>query len=154
MTQRTIINSAAGATLAVSATLPATYDAAGYGATSVVFTAVGQVENQGNHGMTAVVTEFTPIDTAIVTKVKGSKNYGTMSMTLGSIPGDAGQVILRAASESNNHYSIKLTYPDSSIHYADVLVSKYEQMDGAVNDIQKITCDLAICRIPVIVAQV
>ena len=154
MVQRTIINSAAGATLAISATLPSTYDAAGYGATTITYTAVGEVENFGQHGMTAVVTEFTPVDTAIVTKVKGSKNYGTKSLTIGSIPGNAGQVILKAASESSNRYSVKITYPDTSIHYLDVLVSKYDQVDGAVNDIQKITCDLAVCRAPVIVAQV
>jgi len=154
MVQRTIINSAAGATLAISASLPATYDASGYAATTITYTAVGQVENFGNHGVTATVTEFTPVDTSVVTKVKGSKNYGTMSMTLGSIPGDAGQIILKAASESSNRYSVKITYPDTSIHYMDILVSKYEQTDGAVNDIQKITCDLAVCRAPVIVAQV
>lgn len=154
MVQRTIINSAAGATLAISASLPATYDAAGYGATTITYTAVGEVENFGNHGVTAAVTEFTPVDTAVVTKVKGSKNYGTKSLTIGSIPGNAGQVILKAASESSNRYSVKITYPDTSVHYLDVLVSKYEQQDGAVNDIQKITCDLAICRVPVIVAQV
>ena len=154
MTQRTIINSAAGTTLAISASLPATYDASGYGATTITYTAIGQVENFGQHGVTAAVTEFTPVDTSVVAKVKGSKNYGTMSCTLGSIPGDAGQVIMRAASESINRYSVKITYPDTSIHYMDVLVSKYEQQDGAVNDIQKISCDFAVCRAPVIVAQV
>ena len=153
MTQRTIVNSAAGATLAISASLPATYDASGYGATTITYTAVGQVENFGNHGVTATITEFTPVDTSVVTKVKGSKNYGTMSCALGSVPGDAGQVILKAASESTSRYSLKITYPDTSIHYLDVLVSKYEQADGAVNDIQKINCDFAICRTPVIVAQ-
>ena len=154
MAQRTIINSAAGATLAISASLPATYDASGYGATTITYTAVGEVENFGSHGVTAAVTEFTPVDTSVVTKVKGSKNYGTKSLTLGSIPGNAGQIILKAASESTARYSVKITYPDTSIHYLDVLVSKYEQQDGAVNDIQKISCDFAVCRAPVIVAQV
>ena len=154
MVQRTVVNSTAGATLAISATLPATYDAAGYGATAITYTAVGEVENYGQHGMTAAVTEFTPVDTAVVTKVKGSKNYGTKSLTIGSIPGNAGQVILAAASEASARYSVKITYPDTSIHYLDVLVSKYDQVDGAVNDVQKITCDLAICRKPIIVAQV
>ena len=154
MAQRTIINSAAGATLAISASLPATYDASGYGATTITYTAVGEVENFGSHGVTAAVTEFTPVDTSVVTKVKGSKNYGTKSLTLGSIPGNAGQIILKAASESTARYSVKITYPDTSIHYLDVLVSKYDQVDGAVNDVQKITCDLAICRKPIIVAQV
>lgn len=154
MTARTVVGALSSATLAISATLPATYDAAGYGATGVVFTAIGEIENFGNHGVTATITEFTPIDTAVVAKVKGSKNYGTMSLTLGSIPSNAGQVIVAAAAESNNHYSAKLTYPDGEIHYLDVLVAKDEYQDGAVNDVMKRSVDFAICRKPVVVAAV
>jgi hypothetical protein len=152
MAGRTNVGSIAGATLAISASLPATYDQAGYEASAMVYTAVGQVETWGNHGVTAQVSEFTPVDTARVNKVKGSKNYGKMALTLGSIPGDAGQVILKAASESNNHYSCKCTYPDGEIHYLDVLVSKYEYQDGAANNIMKIGCELDLCNSPVIVA--
>lgn len=152
MAARTVVGTLSTATLAITATLPATYDAAGYGATSITYTAIGQVENYGNHGVTATITEFTPVDTAIVAKMKGSKNYGTMTLMVGSIPTDAGQVILKAASESNNHYSAKLTYPDGEIHYLDVLVAKHEFQDGSVNDAMKVSVDLAICRAPVIVA--
>jgi hypothetical protein len=154
MTQRTVIEGLSGAVLSVSASLPATYDAAGYGATTVVFTAVGEVENFGNHGVTSTVTEFTPVETAVITKIKGSKNYGTMSLVIGNVPGNAGQVILKAASESTARYSAKITYPDTVVHYLDVLVSKFEYVDGAVNDVQKVNVDFAVCRQPVIVAQV
>jgi hypothetical protein len=154
MTQRTVIEGLSGAVLSVSATLPATYDAAGYGATTVVFTAVGEIENFGNHGVTATVTEFTPVETAVITKIKGAKNYGTMSLVIGNVPGNAGQAILKTASESTAHYSAKITYPDTVVHYLDVLVSKFEYVDGAVNDVQKVNVDFAICRQPVIVAQV
>jgi hypothetical protein len=153
MTQRTVVEGLSGAVLSVSASLPATSDAAGYAATTVVFTAVGDVENYGNHGVTAALTEFTPVETAVVTKIKGSKNYGTMSLSIGNIPGNAGQAILKTASESTSRYSAKITYPDTVIHYIEVLISKFEYVDGAVNDVQKINVDLAICRVPVIVAQ-
>lgn len=154
MAERTVIESLAGATLAISASLPATYDAAGYGATTITYTAIGEIENIGDHGVTATLTEFTPIDTSVVTKVKGSKNYGTMAVTLGAMPSNAGQDIVEAASESNAHYSLKLTYPDTSVHYMDVLVSKFTQVGGAVNDVHKISAEFAICRKPVIVPQV
>lgn len=154
MAERTVIESLAGATLAISASLPATYDAAGYGATTITYTAIGEVESIGDHGVTASVTEFTPIGTSVVAKVKGSKNYGTMAVTLGAMPSDAGQDIIEAASESNAHYSVKLTYPDTSIRYLDVLVSKFSQSGGAVNDVHKISCEFVICRKPVVVAQV
>lgn len=154
MVQRTTIISTAGAIISITASLPTTYDATGYQAVGMVYTAIGEVTDFGSHGVTASVTEATDIATATVTKVKGSKNYGTKSLTIGSIPGNAGQIILAAASESNNRYSVKVAYPDTSIQFFDVLVTKYEQQDGDVNNIQKISCDMAICRKPVVVAQV
>lgn len=154
MTARTSVQSISGATLAISAELPATYNSAGYSDTGIDWTLIGEVENYGNHGITANITEFTPVDTGIVTKIKGSKNYGTMNMTLGSIPSDAGQVILEAAAESVLHYSARLTYPDGEKHYMDVLVAKKEYQDGSVNDISKIAVDLALCKKPVVVAAV
>lgn len=153
MTQRTEIESLAGAVISISATLPATYDIAGYDLSSIVFTKIGKVENYGNHGMSAAITEFTPIETAEVAKVKGAKNYGTMTLSIGSVPGDAGQALLKTASESTARYSIEIRYPDNEFHYLEVLVSKFEYVDGAVNDVQKITCDLAICRKPTVIPQ-
>ena len=158
MTERTVNQTMSGAVLAISATLPATYDAAGYGATGTTYTTVGQIENFGNSGMTATVTEFTPVADATVQKFKGSKNYGTMSMTLGHLPGDAGQVILETAAESTSRFSVKVTYPTGAgestpeIRYFDVLVSKKENQDGAVDDVRKLMVDMAICRKPVVVA--
>lgn len=152
MTARSVVAALAGATLAVSATLPETYDQAGYESTDLVFTPIGEVENYGNHGVTATIIEFTPVDTAVVAKMKGSKNYGNMAMTLGSKPSDAGQAILKAAAESNNHYSVKLTYPDGIVHYLDVIVGKFENQDGSVNDVQKFACEFALCRKPVEIA--
>lgn len=158
MTKRSTVVTIAGATLAITADIPATFDSSGYGGSNVIFNPVGQVENYGNHGVNAAIIEFTPVDTSIVAKMKGSRNYGTMALTLGSVPGDAGQALLKAASESNNHYSVRITYPlgtgevTPEIHYLDVVVGKFEYQDGAVNDVQKISCDLALCRAPVIVS--
>lgn len=152
MPENTVPVTMTGATLALSASLPATYDAAGYGATTMVYTVLGHVENHGSHGGTAAITEFTPVNTGEVLKAKGPKNYGTKSLTLAHVPGDAGQVMLEAAFESTNHYSAKLTYPSGRVHYLDVLVSKNENQDGAAGDIQKVVVDLAVCRKPVKVA--
>lgn len=154
MVQRVVVQSLSGARIGISAALPATFDVAGYDVSSMVFTPLGQVENYGNHGMTATVTEFTPIDTATVAKVKGSKNYGVMSLTLANLPSDAGQAILKTASESNAHYSVEVRYQDDEFHYLDVIVTKLEYVDGGVNDVQKLNVDLALCRKPVIVPQV
>lgn len=149
---RQVVTTAAGAILSISADLPGTYDAAGYvGSPSINWTAVGQIADHGSHGVTAAVPEFTPVDTAVVAKMKGSKNYGTKSLTLGNLPSDAGQVIVAAAAESSNHYSVKILYPDGDIHYLDVLVSKFSYDDGSVDNVRKVMCDLAVCRKPVVV---
>jgi hypothetical protein len=150
MAGRINVESIAGATLAISAGLPATYDSVGYAAET--YTVIGEVENYGNHGVTATITPFTPVDTAVTSKIKGSKDYGTMALTLGSIPENTGQVLLESAAESNDHHSIQLTYPDGEIHYLDVLVAKKEYQDGSVNDISRVAVDLAIARKPVVVA--
>lgn len=154
MAENTVPVSLTGATLAISATLPATYDAAGYGATAMVYTLIGEVENYGNHGGSKTITEFTPVSTGIVTKIAGSKNYGTMTMMMASIPADAGQILLDTAFESTAHYSVKMTYPSGRIHYMDVLVAKNENQDGAANDVQKLAVDFALCKKPVKVAAV
>lgn len=158
MTARSDIQSLAGAVLAISATRPATFDAAGYSDTTIVWTDVGQIENHGSHGMQAQIIEFTAVEDAVVQKLKGSKNYGTKSMTLGNVPANAGQVILAAAAESQNRYSARITYPlgngevTREIHYLDVLVASREIQDGTANDVRKLAVALAICKKPIEVA--
>lgn len=119
---------------------------------------VGEIENFGNHGVTANVSTFTAIANSVVQKFKGSKNYGTMNLVIGNMPSDAGQDIIETAAESTARYSVKITYPlragesTGEIHYLDVLVSKREFQDGAVDDVRKIAVDFEVCRAPVIVA--
>jgi hypothetical protein len=154
MTQRTTIVSLAGAIVGISATIPTTFDAAGYDISGTVYTPVANVESVGNHGMTAAVSSFTPVDTETVAKVKGSKDYGTIALSIGYVPSDAGQALLKTASEApQTHYSIELRYQDGETHYLDVIVTKFEYVDGSTNDVRKINVDLAICRQPVIIPQ-
>lgn len=158
MTARTNIQSLSGARLFLSATRPPTFDSAGYSDTTIVYTEIGQIENFGNHGLQAQEITFTAVADAVVQKLKGSKNYGTMSMTIGNVPSDVGQALLATASESQNRYTARLTYPlgdgesTPEAHYLDVLVMSREFQDGSVNDVRKTAVALAICRKPVEIA--
>lgn len=158
MAERSVLQSLSGATLAISATLPATYDAAGYGATSVSYTAIGSVESFGNYGVRASQSTFTAIADAVLQKFKGTKDYGNANFVLGYMPSDAGQDIVETAVESQNRYSVKITYPlgagesTNEIHYLDVLVMAREFQNGATDAVRKLSLDLAVCRKPVIVA--
>ena len=151
MVARTTVESLTGALYAISAALPATYDAAGYGATTMVYTAIGSVESSSNYGSKRSVTTFIPINGA-VQKVKGTPDYGVLSMTYGDIPLDTGQIIVKAAEASANHYSLKITYIDGEIHYIDVLCSSYEYQAAKAGDVKKVMATLNICAAPVLIA--
>jgi hypothetical protein len=157
MTARTTIESLSGATLAISATLPATYDSAGYTATAMVYTAIGQVEDFGNHGVKKTITTFVDVATATTQKVPGAKDYGKKTVMVGNIPADVGQVIIDTAVESTAHFSLKVTYPlgageaTPETHYLDVLVAGREWQDGNVNSVRKAQIDFEICKKPVVV---
>ena len=76
MAEGTVLHTMSGATLAISASLPATYNAAGYGATAMVYTTVGEIENFGNHGVTANVTTFTAIANSVVQSSRARRITG------------------------------------------------------------------------------
>ncbi len=138
-------------TYAISASLPATYDAAGYAATTITYTTIGKVENFPQFGATRQVNEFTPIS-GPTEYSKGVAKYGSGPMTMADIPADAGQVIMKAADASPNHYSMKITYPDGEVHYLDVLVSSWELSPAKSADFVIRTATINVCKEPVIVA--
>lgn len=158
MAEGTIVQSMTGATLALSAELPATYDAAGYVDTGIDWTVIGEVENFGDHGVERQILTFIAVDDGVVQKLPGSKDYGSMQVVLGNIESDAGQDLLATASESQNRYSVRITYPlrdgesTAAKHYLDVIVGSFRFQDGDANAVRRINANMAICRAPVKVA--
>ncbi len=136
---------------AISATLPATYDAAGYGSTSISYTTIGKVSSFMAYGSKRTVNKFSPIAGAIE-KIKGQADYGDGDLMCGDIPADAGQIILKAADASSNHYSMKITYPDGEVHYLDVIVAGWQLSAAKEGDVMTRTATIGICKAPVVVA--
>lgn len=136
---------------AISDDLPATYDAAGYAATTVVFTTIGKVEKFPEFGAMREVNKFTPISGPIEYS-KGVAEYGSGQMTLADVPADAGQVIMKAANDSANHYSMKITYPDGEVHYLDVLISSWQLSEHSSGAFMIRTATINVCKAPVVVA--
>lgn len=151
MTAHTAVASHTDTTYAVSASLPATYDAAGYAATTITYTAIGKVSDFLPYGSKRSVNEFVPISGA-VEYTKGAPRYGQGSLIMGDIPADAGQVILKAAEASANHYSLKITYPDGEVHYLDIMVAGWELSGGKEGAPMLRTATVAVCKAPVVVA--
>lgn len=138
-------------TYAISASLPATYDAAGYGATAMAYTTISKVSAFLPYGSKRPVNKFNPIAGA-VEKIKGQADYGDGDMVVADLPADPGQMLLKAADASPNHYSIKITYTDGEVHYLDVLVAGWQMAAAKEGDVMTRTATLAICKAPVIVA--
>lgn len=153
MAAHTAVASFTDTIYAISATLPATYDAAGYGATGMVYTTIGKVQDFPMYGSKRPINEFVPISGA-VEYTKGSPRYGQGDLICGDVPADAGQIILKAAEASANHYSLKVTYPDGEIHYLDVINAGWELSGGKEGAPLLRTAPLAICKAPVVVAAV
>jgi hypothetical protein len=151
MSAHTAVASFTDTTYAISAGLPATYDAAGYAATTITYTVIGKVQDFLPYGSKRSLNEFVPINGA-VEYTKGAPRYGQGDLICGDVPADSGQVIVKAAEASPNHYSMKITYPDGEIHYLDILVAGWELSGGKEGAPLLRTAPMAICKAPVIVA--
>ena len=153
MPAHTEVASHTDAIYAISAGLPATYDAAGYAATTITYTAIGKVSDFLSYGSKRNVNEFVPIN-GPVEYTKGTPRYGQGDMVMGDVPANAGQIILKAAEASANRCSLKVTYPDGEIHYMDVIVSGWVLSGGKEGAPMIRTATLNICKAPVVVAAV
>jgi hypothetical protein len=104
-------HTAAGTKLYVSASLPATYDAAGYAALS--WTEVQEVTAIGDFGAAFGLVTHTPLNSRVVHKFKGSVNYGQLSIAAARDVGDTGQGILETAAGDDDDISFKIEHNDS-----------------------------------------
>ncbi|MCW2395890.1 MULTISPECIES: hypothetical protein [unclassified Sphingobium] len=124
-------STAAGSTLAITATAPATFDAAGYEAGT--FTKVGGVEKIGGVGSVFNKVEFQPLD-GPKDKHKGSRDNGSLSPSMALDETDAGQVLMRTAADDKTSkiYYFKVTFPTGAKRYFGGRVfGMPENIDGA-----------------------
>lgn len=125
------ISTSAGSALAISVAAPATQDAAGYAA--LTYTQVGNIEKIGTIGSVYAKVEFQPLSGA-KQKLKGSADYGSLQPSVAHDDADAGQTLLRTASddETNKLFSFQVTYPSGAKRYFQGRVFGYpETVDGA-----------------------
>lgn len=111
----------AGATIGLSASAPATYNAAGY--TALTYTDVGKVTAFGDVP-SRVYQEVTVmyLASAGTDVAKGGFDLGSQQITVALDAADAGQIMLAAATNSTSPYSVKLFHPVLGTIYARALV--------------------------------
>jgi hypothetical protein len=126
----------AGSVLAVSASAPATYDLAGYGASAMVYTAVGEITDLGGgYGRQYNTVSHAPISSAQVTQKKGGYTLPEISLTMAWDESDAGQDILRTAALDNSIVTIQITKQSGDIRYFTAQVSKFAEQFGTVDNV-------------------
>jgi hypothetical protein len=128
-------STSAGTKIAISATLPTTPDAAGYGALSAM-TDIGGVESIPAFGPSIAVNSFQPL-AGPVEKHKGPVNYGSLQIPMALDKSDAGQILLRTAAEPDNNamYSVRVTYPNGDKRYFQGRVFGWTETPGAATNV-------------------
>lgn len=134
-----------GTTFSISASQPATLDAAGFQA--LTYTVVGEVTDIPEYGPNVQVVEHNPLATGITEKNKGFINYGSHAIGLGYDVADAGQVLLSEAvtgAAKNTEHSIKIEYQDGSVDYYTGKIFSYTKNPGSANSIVGSTAQVEI----------
>lgn len=132
----------AGTKIGISAALPATYDKAGYEA--LTFSKIGEITNGGSHGRTYQVVNHNPIDTRGTRKFKGSFNEGQKTIQLAVDAADPGQIIVKAALNSDAAYAFEVEYQDGSIDYFTGLVTSWSKSTESVDSMYSASVGLEL----------
>lgn len=141
------VYTSAGTTLTISADDPATFDASGYQA---VFSAspgpavVGEITDLGEFGREFALVTHMPVGSRGTQKFKGSFNEGTMALSLGLDTDDAGQILMKAASLSDNNYSFMVTTQNGDKYYFQAKVMSWKVNVAGVDSITTATANLEI----------
>jgi hypothetical protein len=141
------VRTSAGTTLRVSASAPATFDAAGYNTlftASPVPAAVGEITDFGEFGREFAVVTHMPVGSRGTQKFKGSFNEGQMSLSLGLDTDDAGQILMKTASLSDANYSFLVTTQNGDKYYFQAKVMSWKVGIGGVDQITTATASLEL----------
>ena len=124
--------SSVGTIVSVSATAPATYDATGFAA--LTWAAGGELADLPAFGAEAALATHTPLQTGIVAKRRGSRNSGSVTLTMALSETDAGQVILQtkgsAAAGASALVSVKVALVNGDIQYFTAQVMSFKTNVG------------------------
>jgi hypothetical protein len=119
-------------------------DAAGMAA--LTWVEVGEVETLGEFGDEASTVTFASIGDGRVRKLKGARDAGTMEITVGRDPRDAGQIAMKAAERTKFQYAMRVTAADApdendtdSVYYFLALVSSARDNYGENDNVVRTT---------------
>jgi hypothetical protein len=136
------VNTAAGTKYYVSANAPATYDGTGYAA--LTWTQVGEITSIGEYGREYTEVTHQPLASRAQQKLKGGYQEGTMPLGLALDTDDAGQIIMRAAVNSDTAISHKIVHQNGDVDYFRGLVYSFKKNPGELNNVVSATTNIGI----------
>lgn len=137
------VRTSAGSTIAISATIPATFNEAGYEAL-VDWSTIGEVTDLGEFGREFALVTHNPVGSRGTVKKKGSFNEGSMTLQLGLDTDDAGQIKAQAAALSDNDYSFRVTLQSGDVFYFQAQTMSFKIGVGSVDQITAATITLEL----------
>ena len=131
-----------GTTFSISAGVPATYDAAGFGALS--YTTVGELTSMGDRGQTFEDVSYAVLKDRATKHLKGTSDQPESEIEMAINRGDAGQILMKAAAKSDAQYSYKVLYSNGEIDYFQALSYSFVVVGGDANAIRMATASIRI----------
>lgn len=131
-----------GTTISISASLPATEDAAGYAA--LTFTAIGGVISVGEIGDTYEGSSYSELNTGRSITVKGAASGGTIDVPYIPDYSDAGQAIVDTALTLDNDYSIEIVRSDGLTEYFQGRIMSRRNASAEASSVRQRTFSIAI----------
>lgn len=132
-------HTAAGTTFSVASEVPDDLDDnETTGFPSLSYTAVGEVTSVPSHGAEYALVTHNPISDRVTRKLKGSVNYGSITVPLALDSGDGGQDIMRDHADEtsvDDLVSVEVAYPDGTTEYFTALVMSFTTAGDGVDSI-------------------
>jgi len=140
------VRTSAGSTLGVSATLPATFNEAGYTAEAMTYLDVGEITDMGEFGKEFALVTHNPLGERGTIKRKGSFNNGSLQLQLGLDNDDTGQAALQTALDSDDSIAVEIVLQDGTAYYFTAQVMSFNIQVGSVDQITTASVMLEIDR--------
>jgi predicted chitinase len=138
------VGPSAGTLIAISATNPGAYTAAGYNAIASTFVNIGEIVNGGEFGREDSLVTHNPLATRGTQKFKGSFNEGAQQLQLALDTDDAGQILAKTASLATTDYSFRVTMPNGDKYFYRGKVMSWKVGVNGVDDMTSATMNVEI----------
>jgi hypothetical protein len=137
------IAASVGTCVSVAATVPATFDKAGYEA--LTYTQLGELESIGDITVVHAAVTFQNMCTGRTSTLKGAEEPLEVSLTVGLDRSDAGQVIMTAARKSlTQKVSIKVSEANGDAVYFHGFVMSDSILYGGINEVKRAEYNIGV----------